>query len=90
MDQQTELGHGRLEKRICSVINDLSMIAQSHQWKGLQSIIKIQTEQFIKSTKETQRKTRYYISSLKAEADQFNQNIRDHWKIETHCIGFWM
>lgn len=80
--QQTDLGHGRVEKRVCSVIDDLSMIDQREQWKGLQSIVKIDAERFIKSTGETQQETRYYISSLKADAGQLNEKIRDHWKIE--------
>jgi len=80
--QQTDLGHGRVEKRTCSVIRDLSMVDQRDQWKGLQSIIKIDAERFIKSSGETQRETRYYISSLKTDAAQLNEKIRDHWKIE--------
>lgn len=82
VNQQTDLGHGRVEKRVCSVIDDLSMIGQAHQWKQLRSIVKIETERYIKSTTETQYETRYYISSLTAGAHQFNQHIRDHWKIE--------
>ena len=35
-----------------------------------------------KSSKETQRETRYYISSLKIDAARLNEKIRDHWKIE--------
>ncbi len=82
MSEETDLGHGRIEKRVCSVINDLSMVYQKDQWKGLCSIIKIEAERYIKSTGETQRETRYYISSLQGDAQQSNRSIRDHWKIE--------
>jgi predicted transposase YbfD/YdcC len=82
ISQQTDFGHGRIEKRTCSVIDDLSMIDQQDKWKGLQCIIKIDAERFIKSSGETQQETRYYISSLKANATQLNEKIRDHWKIE--------
>ncbi len=82
MSEETDLGHGRIEKRVCSVINDLSMVNQKDQWKGLCSIIKIEAERYIKSTGETQRETRYYISSLQGDAQQSNRSIRDHWKIE--------
>lgn len=82
VSHQTDLGHGRVEKRTCSVIDDLSMIEQNNQWKGLHNIIKIESERYMKSTGETQRETRYYISSAKGDGDQFNRNIRDHWKIE--------
>ena len=82
VSEETDWGHGRIEKRQCSVINDLSMIEQKDQWKGLRSIIKIEAERFIKSTGETERETRYYISSMPGDAQQLNRNIRDHWKIE--------
>ena len=82
VDQQTDLGHGRVEKRTCSVINDLSLVEQKQQWKGLQSLIRIQAERYIKGTHQTQQETRYYISSLKGDATQLNQSIRDHWKVE--------
>jgi len=82
MSEETDLGHGRIEKRVCSVINDLSMIDQKDQWKGLRSIIKIEAERYIKSTGETECETRYYISSLQGDAQQCNRGIRDHWKIE--------
>lgn len=82
MNEETDLGHGRVEKRVCSVINDLSMIEQKAQWKGLRSIIKIEAERYIKSTGETESETRYYISSLQGDAQVLNQSIRHHWKIE--------
>jgi predicted transposase YbfD/YdcC len=80
--QEIDLGHGRIEKRICSVINDLSMIEHKDQWTKLNSLIKIDTERQIKSTGESQSETRYYISSLQTDAQQLNRCIRGHWKIE--------
>jgi predicted transposase YbfD/YdcC len=82
MGQEIDLGHGRIEKRVCSVINDLSMIEQKDQWKKLCSLIKIEAERYIKSTGKTESETRYYISSLQGNAQVINQSIRDHWKIE--------
>lgn len=80
--QEIDLGHGRIEKRVCSVINDLSMIEQKDQWIKLHSLIKIDAERQIKSTGETQKETRYYISSLQSDAQQLNRCVRSHWKIE--------
>jgi len=80
--QEIDLGHGRIEKRVCSVIHDLSMIEQKDQWAKLHSLIKIVAERQIKSTGESQKETRYYISSLQADAQQLNRCIRSHWKIE--------
>lgn len=36
----------------------------------------------IKSSGQTQQEARYYISSLKMEADKLHEKIRDHWKVE--------
>ena len=80
--QETDLGHGRIEKRKCSVINDLSMIGQRGQWAKLHSLIKIEAERQIKSTGEPQNETRYYISSLQVGAQQLNGYARSHWGIE--------
>jgi predicted transposase YbfD/YdcC len=81
VSEERDLGHGRIEKRVCSVINDLSMIEQKDHWEGLRSIVKIEAERYIKSTGETEHEMRYYISSLK-DAEQINRSIREHWKIE--------
>ena len=80
--QEIDLGHGRIEKRMCSVIHDLSMIEQKDQWAKLHSLIKIDAERQIKSTGESQKETRYYISSLQTDAQQLNRCVRSYWKIE--------
>jgi predicted transposase YbfD/YdcC len=82
VSEETDAGHGRVERRICTVINDLSMIEQKGQWKNLQSLVRIDAERYIKSTGKTENETRYYISSLPAEASLLNQSIRSHWGIE--------
>lgn len=82
VSQQIDLGHGRIEKRVCSVVNDLSMIEQKDQWAKLNSLVRIEAEREHKSTGETQQEVRYYISSMKTDAHQFNSCVRDHWKIE--------
>ncbi len=83
IDVSVDSGHGRVETRKCYIINDLSMLL-SHEdksWAGLKSIVKIESEHFIKSTGEIQSQSRYYISSLE-EAEKINQAVRRHWGIE--------
>jgi predicted transposase YbfD/YdcC len=58
------------------------MIEQKQDWMNLQSLVRIQTERCMKSTGETERETRYYISSLLQSALLLNQQIRAHWKIK--------
>ncbi len=81
--QTIEKGHGRIEIRQCWVITDPDFIAYldpKQKWAGLSAVIMIQTERRIGD--KISRETRYYISSLTAEAKRFNQIIRSHWGIE--------
>jgi len=76
------VNHGRIEKRTCKVIDDISWICQMEQWEGLRSLIMIETERTIKSTGQTEKQSRYYISSLCSDAATLNNAIRSHWGIE--------
>ncbi len=81
-DQHITKGYGRIETRKCTVIRDLGLIEESENWPLLNSIIKIEsTVEHIIAEKTTQE-TRYYISSLKADAERFNQLIRGHWGVK--------
>lgn len=78
-----DLGHGRIEARTCSVINDFQFIEHNNQWENLKTIIKIEsTREFKNSDKSAEKATRYYISSLKNDANEFQKKIRSHWAIE--------
>jgi len=73
-------GHGRIEKRSCTVAYDVQTLLNYEKWKGLASIIKIDAQREIRG--KVQQETRYYISSLNTSAQQLNQAIRSHWSIE--------
>ncbi|MFK5958826.1 MAG: ISAs1 family transposase [Lutibacter sp.] len=78
-----DLGHGRIETRTCSVITDFQFIENENGWKNLASIIKLEsTREFKNSDKATEKATRYYISSLQNDANQFQSKIRSHWAVE--------
>lgn len=79
-----EVGSGRVEKRTCTVMDDLSHLLNPTKWSSLQSIVKIESERFIKSTGKTQKATRFYISSLPCDATKIADAIRSHWKIENN------
>lgn len=74
--------HGRIEKRTCKVFTDLTFMDDSNDWKGLKSIVQIQSERYIKASEKVEKSTRYYISSLDRSAQEMNQIIRSHWAIE--------
>lgn len=81
---QIDTGHGRMEKRECEVIHKLAFLDDRSQWPGLQSIVRIKSERAEKKTGKVTEETRYYISSLKENAAQHNQKIRQHWAIENN------
>jgi predicted transposase YbfD/YdcC len=81
-DEQLDSGHGRVETRRCSVISDLSMIEAKKEWVDLRSLVKIESERYIKSTGKTEKETRLYISSLPADAKLINRSVRAHWGVE--------
>lgn len=75
--------HGRIETRKCSVISSFEHLEQIGRWKNLATVIKVEsTREFKNSTKKTEQSIRYYISSLKASAEELQKKIRAHWSIE--------
>jgi predicted transposase YbfD/YdcC len=76
-DEQLDAGHTRR----CLVVSDLSLIESKEEWKGLKSLIKIESERFIKTTGRTEKEIRLYISSLSADAKLINRSPRFHWGI---------
>ncbi len=80
--EEIDCGHGRVEQRRCSVIADLSMIEKASEWASLQGLVRIESERYHKATGKTEREVRYYITSLKPDAERLNRSIRQHWGIE--------
>ncbi len=80
--EEIDCGHGRVERRACSVIADLSLLEKAAEWPSLQGLVRIQAERYHKATGKTERETRFYITSLKPDAARLNRAIRQHWGIE--------
>lgn len=89
-DQQShyDTGHGRVETRKCSVINDLTFLDGKQKWEEIKAIIKIKTERYNKTSEKTSTEKRYYISSADLSAAVFNKSIRSHWAVENNL--HWM
>ena len=79
--EEVDKGHGRVETRSCKVYEPTEWIRQNHEWKGLQSIVKITAVRWNAVSKEETVETRWYISSLGSKAD-FIRYIRGHWGVE--------
>ena len=78
-----DLGHGRIETRVCSIVTDFQFIKPVNKWENLTTVVKIEsTREFKNSDKPTETATRYYISSLETSTEYFQKAIRSHWGVE--------
>jgi predicted transposase YbfD/YdcC len=82
VDEQIDCGHGRVERRTCSVLADLSLLEKPFEWASLKGLVRIESERYHKVNGKTEREIRYYITSLKPDARRLNGAIRQHWGIE--------
>lgn len=82
--EHIDVGHGRIETRVCSVISNFQFIDNSNEkWKDLKQIVRIESiREFKNSGKKIEKATRYYISSLNEEPGKIQTYIRSHWGIE--------
>jgi len=82
--EQSEQGHGRIEKRVCRTIpvQELPEWALAGKWAGLKQVVEVYAERTVTASGEFSTEKRYYISSLDCDAMRFNQLIRGHWAIE--------
>jgi len=80
VDTAIEKGHGRLETRTCEMINTLNFFDVKEQWTGLKSLARITAQREIRNNLTTE--VRIYISSVVADAKEFNFFIRQHWGVE--------
>ncbi len=86
-DQQVrtvEKDHGRLEWRVCEVIDDPAVIAwldPTGRWTGLRSIARVTATRQVTGQEPTTA-VRYYLSSLPGDAREIARAVRSHWGIE--------
>jgi len=88
-DTTIDKGHGRIETRQCVVTQDLSALLERGQlWPSLRSAVMIKSTRAALSGRNKGERTtewRYYISSVQADAGEFNAKVRAHWGIENSC-----
>jgi predicted transposase YbfD/YdcC len=82
VDEEIDCGHGRVERRTCSVLSDLTLLEKPFEWASLNGLVRIESERYHKVSGKTERETRYYITSLRSDARRLNSVIRQHWGIE--------
>lgn len=80
-------GHGRLEKRTCTVVSYGSITERMFKDKfmGLKSLIGLKSERTVMATGERTIENRYYITSLdNTNPEEISTAIRQHWSIENN------
>ena len=86
--ESVEKGHGRIETRRCTVIDDadhllhIQGVKEEGEWPELKTLVRMESERRIDD--KIQSQTRYYISSLSADAQQIGKAVRDHWGVENN------
>jgi predicted transposase YbfD/YdcC len=80
-DETVDGDHGRIEVRRCYATADIQWLRKKAEWAGIQSVAMVESERAVKG-ETASKESRYYISSLKAEAKELNGVIRGHWSIE--------
>ena len=81
--QTLEKSHGRIETRSYSAIDATGWLTKRHGFADLKSIVMVESIREIVGGK-TEQETRYYISSLAADAVRQGDAIRSHWAVESH------
>jgi predicted transposase YbfD/YdcC len=81
--QTLEKSHGRIETRTYSAVSATGWPTQRHGFADLKSIVMVESIREIIGGK-TEQETRYYVSSLAADAVRQGDAIRGHWAVESH------
>ena len=75
-----DTGHGRRERRRCTVVPAPAGLGGKTPWAGLKQVAAVKGT-FVRNGKVTTL-TRYYITSRTLTADQLLEAVRGHWSIE--------
>lgn len=74
--EESDKGHGRVENRLCKATAEIDWLQKTHDWPGLGSIAAV------RGRRETRtgvcEETRYYVSSLPADAERIGRAARAH------------
>jgi predicted transposase YbfD/YdcC len=76
--ETVEQGHGRLETRQCWTLTDTEAAAKG--WKNCQTVVRVTCQREIQG--KIERETRFFISTLPAQASLLLGCVRAHWGIE--------
>jgi len=78
--ETTDKGHGRVEVRRYWQTAQIQWFADRQAWTGLRSVGVVEARRTVNGQESVER--RYYLSSLKADAEKFGRAVRGHWGVE--------
>jgi len=79
-----EIGHGRIHERRCRVFYGVDSISGIDKFRGVCAVVEITTHTTYKATGKETSQTRYYITSLRENAQLMDYISRKHWGIENN------
>ncbi len=75
-----EKAHGRMERRIYSLISHPELLGTMNEWKNLSCIGKV--KRICETGSQKTEDTRYFICSKVLDIEEFSDTVRNHWGIE--------
>ena len=89
LDCETEIGHGRIEKREYYLCIELKWFIDKKDWVNLKGIGMVKSWRMNKKTGEASYEARYFITSVDDES-KASVALRLAGVLKTIFIGFWM
>jgi predicted transposase YbfD/YdcC len=81
--EKEEEGHGRWERRLVVVSEDLEQIGEKVNWPKLNVIGMCFSERKV-GDKDSSNEVRFFIGSKKAKARYYAKGLRNHWRVENN------
>jgi predicted transposase YbfD/YdcC len=86
--EESDKGHGRVEKRTVKLCRDLSVLTTADSWMALAFVAQVTRERSVLATGKTSTETAYYIGSEhQATAESAGHTIRRHYDPQARGLG---
>ena len=83
VEYDTEIGHGRIEKRKCYLCTNIDWLSEKTEWTNLNAVGMLICERTEKKTDKKSVESRYFLTSLK-DVEKASSAMRSHWSIENN------
>jgi predicted transposase YbfD/YdcC len=78
-----DIGHGRQERRLYTLVRDLSAVQGRELWEDLAGVVAVVSERTANG--QTSTEIRYFLTSFPGTLAELAEAIRGHWGIENQC-----